>query len=101
MKKWQREETKDAKLFSGRKTPRSGGIWSFPGDIVTKDFLIERKITEKKSFSITVDIWQKIYNEALKSRRLPCLSVSLSNYNIDLVILDKNDFLSFFNKHNK
>jgi len=98
-KPWRKKEIKDAKDFKGKLTPRSGGYSSFPGDVITKDFLIDSKFTEKKGFRITANMWHKIYNEALKSRRLPCLSVSISGY--DLVILDKNDFLSFFNKHNK
>jgi len=95
-KKWQDKERKDLRAFKGRRTPRSGGLWFAPGDVTTKDFLIDSKTTEKKSFSVTADMWKKIHNEALKSRRLPCLSVSLSNYGIEFVVLDKNDFLSFF-----
>ena len=48
MKKWQQKEAKDAELFKGRVTPKSGGFWSFAGDVVTKDFLIDSKTTEKK-----------------------------------------------------
>jgi len=101
MKDWQKKETEDAKSFNGRKTPKSGGYFSFPGDVITEDFLIDSKLTKNKSFSITAKMWKKIYNEALKSRRLPCLSVSLSNYNIELIILDKNDFLSFLKGRNE
>ena len=96
--KWREKEIKDAKDFKGKLTPRSGGYSSFPGDVFTKDFLIDSKLTESKSFSVTVGMWHKIYNEALKSRRLPCLSVSLSAYDIELVILDKNDFISLIEK---
>lgn len=94
MRKWQKKEIEDAKSFNGKKTPRSGGFWSFPGDITTERFLIDSKATDKKGFRITAKIWHKIYNEALKSRKLPCLSVSLRNEDIELVILDRNDFLS-------
>jgi len=93
MKDWQKKETKDAKDFGGRKTPKSGGAWSFPGDVTTDKFLIDSKLTERKSFTITCKIWKKIYNEALKSRKLPCLSISLINEDIEIVVLDKNDFL--------
>ena len=97
-KPWRKKEIKDAKDFKGRLTPKSGGYSSFPGDVITKDFLIDSKLTEKKSFSITAKMWRKIYNEALKSRRLPCLSVSISSYDIELVVLDKNDFISLIEK---
>lgn len=98
MKPWQKKERQDAKDFGGKVTPRSGGYFSFAGDVITKDFLIDSKVTEKKGFRITGNIWRKIYNEALKSRRLPILSISLINEDIELVVLDKNDFLSMINK---
>ena len=98
MKKWQKKEVSDAVLFNGKRTPKSGGFWSFPGDVVTKDFLIDSKITDKKGFRITGDMWNKLFNEALKSRRVPVLSISLMNENLELVVLDKNDFISLINK---
>jgi len=55
----------------------------------------------KRSFSITENMWKKVSDEALKSRRLPCLSISLIKYGIDLVVLDKNDFISFFKAEGK
>jgi len=101
MKNWQKKEKKDAESFTGRKTPKSGGHWSFPGDVVTKDFLIDSKITEKKGFRITGKIWRKVFSEALKSRKIPILSLSLSNEDIELVILDKNDFISLLKDKKK
>lgn len=94
MKAWQKKETKDAKSFAGRKTPKSGGHWSFPGDVISDQFLVDSKTTEGKGFRVTAGMWKKIECEGLNSRRLPCLSVSLSNEDIELVILDKNDFLT-------
>jgi len=95
MKRWQKKENKDKTLFRGKLRPRSGGFWFMPGDVTTEEFLIDCKSTEKKSFSITEQIWEKIYTEALKCRKLPCLSIQLGN-GTELVVLDKNDFLSFF-----
>ena len=98
MQKWQEKERKDAEAFKGRVTPKSGGHWSFPGDVVTEKFLIDSKATEKKGFRITGNIWRKVFNEALKSRKIPILSLSLINEAIDLVILDKNDFIELIKK---
>ena len=94
MKPWQKKEKKDAKDFGGKVTPRSGGYFSFPGDVVTKDFLIDSKTTDKNRFSITANMWTKVFNEALKSRKIPILSILLINNGIELVVLDKNDFIS-------
>jgi len=95
MEKWQKKEKDDAKSFGGKRTPKSGGYWSFPGDVTTKHFLIDSKTTEKKGFRVTESMWKKIYYEALKARKLPVLSISLINEDIELVVLDKNDFISF------
>jgi len=97
MKKWQKKEKKDAIVFSGKKRPRSGGAWHMPGDLKNEMFLFECKTTDKQSFSISEKIWNKIYNEALKCKKIPCLSIQIKD-KIELVVLDKNDFLSFFNK---
>ena len=94
---WQKKEIKDTKSFKGRKNPRTGGLWFAPGDVTTNDFLIDCKTTDKLSFSITKNIWNKIYKESLKNRRLPCLSVLLGD-GTEIVVLDKNDFLSFFSE---
>ena len=101
MKPWQKKEIKDAELFNGRRTPRSGGFWSFAGDVVTKTFLIDSKTTDKKGFRITNNMWNKLSNEALKSRKLPILSISLINEDIELVVLDKNDFVGFLKEGSK
>jgi len=94
MKPWQRKEIKDAEQFGGRRTPKSGGFWSFAGDVVTKDYLIDSKTTDKEGFRITSSMWTKLFNEALKSRKLPILSILLTRNEIELVVLDKNDFIS-------
>jgi len=94
MKPWRKKEIRDAKDFKGKLTPRSGGYFSFPGDVKTDTFLIESKTTNKKSYSITANTWRKLYSQALKSQRLPLLSVQLAKENIEVVILDKNDFIT-------
>jgi len=95
MKTWQRKETKDSKDFGGRKKPRSGGLWFAPGDVSIDQFLLDDKTTVRKSFSITLNMWKKIYEEALKSQKMPCLSVRLGD-GTEVVVLSKDDFLTFF-----
>ena len=100
MKKWQKKETKDADIFQGKRTPRSGGFWSFPGDVKSDEFLIDSKDTDKKSYSVNKKIWDKINHEALKSGKIPILSISIINdgKSVDLVILDRNDFVELLSK---
>jgi len=96
LKNWQKKEIKDSKSFGGKRTPRSGGLYFSPGDVKVDQFLIDCKTTDHKGFTVTKDIWEKIYNEALKCRKMPCLSVLLNKSGTEFVVLDKNDFLSFF-----
>lgn len=96
MKKWIKKENKDAEDFGGKRTPRSGGLWGFKGDIKSDHFLIESKQTEKDKFIITKKLWDKIYREAMEARRLPMLSLQIDD--IEVVVIDKNDFLALNEK---
>jgi hypothetical protein len=93
MKDWRKKEKKDAKDFEARRMPRSGGLWFAKGDSRSDKFLIETKMTGHKSFGITERIWGKLAREALLSQRMPILSIKFGG-GIELVILDKNDFIT-------
>lgn len=99
MKRWQKKEKNDSNLLRGRTRPRSGGLWFAPGDVTTNEFLIDCKTTEGKSFAITQKIWEKIYSEALRCKKLPALSIQLGDGK-EVVVLDKNDFVAFFQEKN-
>lgn len=94
--KWRKKQKQDAKDFHGKETPRSGGFWSFAGDVkcggALKNLLVEVKQTEKKSYSLTCATWDKIENEALLDDKLPMMSVDIQGR--ELVILNKHDFIS-------
>lgn len=94
MKKWQKKEKQDEDDFNGKRTPRSGGFWGFKGDITSREFLIESKHTTQKGFRITEELWDKIYDEALKSRKKPLISLQIND--TEMVILDKDDFLELY-----
>lgn len=90
MKKWQLKEKSDAKLFKGNRVKGSGNKWYSPGDVKSDVFLIDSKQTDKKSYSVSKKTWDKIYEEALFSFRIPMLSLNIDG--TELVVLDKNDF---------
>ena len=96
-KNWQKKETKDAKDFEARQTPRSGGFWSIKGDSRNEKFLIESKTTIHKGFAVTEKLWAKVEREGLLSQRIPMLSIELGN-GAELVVLDKNDFTNLIKK---
>lgn len=93
-KPWQKKEIKDAKDFLGIRNSGSGNKWFRPGDSKSAKFLIESKSTEKKSYSISLEKWGKIAGEAIFMYRLPILSLKIQD--LELVVLDKNDFLRLF-----
>lgn len=97
MKKWKKKEKSDAFTFNGKVTKGSGNSWYAPGDIKTENFLIECKQTEKKSYSISLTTWDKIYSQALFSYRTPILSLKIQD--VDLVVLDKEDFKNILQKN--
>lgn len=78
-------------MVGGRTVPASGAFWSRKGDVRTDDLLIEAKTTEKGSYSIKRETWEKIRREALLDGRVPVLAISIQNRN--LVVLDEEDFL--------
>ena len=93
MKKWIKKELQTAKLFEGKRTRGSGNQWSAKGDVKTDIFLIENKTTDKHSFSITAKLWGKIWEEAIRSQRIPLLSIRLNKDGQNLIVIDERDFL--------
>ena len=96
-KDWQKKERTDAHDFDARQTPRSGGLWFAKGDSRSKRFLIESKTTIHKGFAVTEKLWKKVEKEGLLSRRIPLLSIKFKD-GIELIVLDKNDFISLVEK---
>lgn len=94
--KFRKQQKRDAKDFGGIETPRSGGFWSFAGDVKTDRFLIEDKTTDKKGYRLTKSTWHKIEQEALMEDKIPLMSIEIQD--INLVVLDKNDFISLIER---
>jgi len=55
----------------------SGAMWFDKGDLKTETHLIECKYTEKKSFSITRKILEKLWEEGLDRNKLPALVIGI------------------------
>jgi len=96
MKKWEKKEQKDARLFQGRRQTGSGNKWYAPGDCKTDVLLIDSKQTDKKSYSVSIETWDKLYEEALFAQRIPVLSLEIQK--TSLVVLDLDDFLPMIKK---
>ena len=98
-KRWQIKEKKDAQDFDGRRVKGSGNQWHSPGDIRNDTFLVDCKSTTKKSYSVSKSTWDKIYEEALFSQRLPLLSLDIDG--LELVVISKEDFLELTKKEDQ
>jgi hypothetical protein len=90
-KPWEKQEKRLAKQVSGTRPAASGAFWTRKGDVRTEDLLIEAKQTDKASYSIKKQIWDKIRREALLDGRTPVLAIQIQDRN--LVVLDEEDFL--------
>jgi hypothetical protein len=108
------QERRTAKDFSrgkgdGRNRPGSGNKDHAKGDAITgrseagklnaDDFLIENKFTFETFYTVKMDTWNKIANEALRENmRTPILQVDIAKgtpAEVHLVLMDYNDFLGF------
>lgn len=94
--KSQRSETKAAKLFGGRTQLASGALRHAKGDVKTPDFLIEDKVTDKKSYSVTRKVWDKIRKEACAVSRTPLLRVTIAGETV--IVCEEHYFLSLTNR---
>lgn len=74
-----------AETLNGKVVIASGALYFAKGDVITPDFLIECKATQKTYYTLKRTIIEKIEKEALKCGRLPLLAIR---------ILDK-DFILF------
>lgn len=88
--KWKQFEKDTAKNFKGKRNRGSGNRWYNPGDVKSEKFLFENKQTEKKSFAVSLKLWDKIYEEALFAFRIPILTLQIQN--TKLVVLSEEDF---------
>lgn len=95
MKNWRKKEVSDSKVFGSKLTPRSGGFWFAKGDSRNETYLIEDKTSEHERFSVTTKLWEKINREALLSQRVPVMSLSFGEKKLELVVMSKDDFLTY------
>lgn len=104
MKKWQKAEKQDAKRFGAKQQRGSGVTDHYPTDAVSDVFGIETKQTEKRSYSVSVERWQKLVeetaflNEKDGKLRVPLMSVHIRD--LHLCVLSFEDLLWLLGSHN-
>ena len=90
----QKQEKRLAKKLGGRVQPGSGSLLSFKGDVITDDFLIEAKFTDKEDYRLQLAIWHKITKEAHSKDKIPLMEVCLDQDKkpVNLIIVNPMDF---------
>lgn len=96
MSDWKKQEKRLAGKVQGSRPAASGAFWTRKGDVRSEDLLIEAKATDKASYSIKKQIWEKIRREALLDGRMPVLAIQIQDRN--LVVLDEEDLLALLPK---
>ena len=92
-KKSQLQEKSVAKDLDAQTVIASGALWGSKGDVRHEDFLVECKITEKSSYSLTMKVWEKIEKEAIKDGlRLPLMCVDTENGKYRFAVFLEKDF---------
>lgn len=76
--KSQKSEKQAAVNFGGRVQIASGALRHSKGDILTDQYLIEDKVTDKSSYSLKKAIWEKIRLEAFNRQRKPMMRITIA-----------------------
>ena len=94
----QKSEKALALKHGGRVQPASGAlpVKSLKGDVRLKHFLIDDKTTEAKSFSLKLEDWMKIRNQAYSmQRRHPVIHVNFEQTGTDVYVIGALAFERF------
>ena len=88
-------ERETAKQLNGKTTPGSGAFDFHKGDIVTKDFLIEHKFTDKDSYRLPLATWEKAALEAFGRKKIPAMEIVLTpeEDRLKLLVMPLFDFI--------
>ena len=93
-KKLSNKHEKDiAQFFGGKVQIASGAIplVGLKGDVITQDYLIECKATEKSFYTLKRKVVEKIEKEAMKCGRVPLLAIRVIN--TDYILFRAYDFI--------
>lgn len=82
------QERRVAKDTGGRRQPGSGSSRRAPGDVKSDDELIEVKFTDKPSYRLVEEVWQKVKRDALTHGREPAMIVEFTQTGTRLKITE-------------
>ena len=70
-----------------QKTLGSGNLWFSKGDLHYENRCVECKFTDKKGFSITLNILEKLWSQALDSNKDPLLVIGIRRNDEEVFIV--------------
>lgn len=86
-----KQEKRVAKDIGGRVVIASGSLWFASSDCRSEDYLIECKTTQKNSYRLTAETWEKITAEAINDGlRVPIMCIEVSGSM--KAVVDKSHF---------
>ncbi len=92
-----KQEKRVASELKGRTQPASGALWGAKADVRSDLFLVECKTTSKSFYRLTFNVWNKIYNEALKDgMRIPVMCIDLEDGKTRLAVMRYEDLNGSF-----
>ena len=92
-------EKKAARVFGGRLQPNSGALKpvGLKGDVKSSRFLVDDKCTDKESFTLKRELWQKLSNQAWSNHLRPALRIDFAKGS-PLYVLDEMTFKEMLEK---
>ena len=87
--KSKREAKKLNAIVGGKVVPGSGAVQGLDGDRITARTMIEEKVTDKKSYTLTSTTWEKLLGEAARNGLLSALILKLGPHRIVMMPLDE------------
>lgn len=84
----QAQERKVAEEVSGKVQRGSGSSWRAPRDVKSPNALIEVKYTDKSSYLLYAEMWQKYRVDAWQAGREPEMIIEFSKLGIRLKVVE-------------
>lgn len=86
-----KQEKRIAADMGGKRQPGSGSRWGYKRDIVTREFMIEAKVTDKASFSVSLKDLDFIKQQAYMEGKVPAYVVDFPGTGVALMRKDDLD----------
>jgi len=70
-----------------QRTIGSGNLWFAQGDLRFENYCVEAKMTDQKSYSLTLGVLEKLWNQSLNANKEPLIVIGVRRNEDDVFIL--------------